>query len=192
MWYTSLPGIASRHPKEEALCYCCDLNTMITEQFYKKPIKSGGFDIQKSPCLNLTHNVRLKDIIKLYIREHTSSVCVCPCLAHHQEGKAFVEAEMTPFQGITVPYHSTPHRRLIAHLFGTIQSPRPDLTFNKDVCLKYADLAKYSRIQNKRLFSIGAAEVDTMAQCDPLAPPALDSVYKVPTRLISAPITPEL
>lgn len=39
---------------------------------------------------------------------------------------------------------------------------------------------------------MGPAEVDTMAQCDPLAPPALDSVYKVPTPLISAPITPEL
>lgn len=36
---------------------------------------------------------------------------------------------------------------------------------------------------------MGPAEVDTMAQCDPFEPPALDSVYKVPTPLISPPIT---
>lgn len=39
---------------------------------------------------------------------------------------------------------------------------------------------------------MGPAEVDTMAQCDLLAPPAPDSVYKVPTPLISAPSCPRV
>lgn len=80
MWYTSLPGIISRHHQEEALCYCCDLNTMITEEFYRKPIKKVRFDIQKSPCLSLTHNVRLIDVIKTrYTEAYIPGVC--PCLA---------------------------------------------------------------------------------------------------------------
>lgn len=34
---------------EEALCYCCDLNTMITEHFYKKPIKSEVLTYKRAP-----------------------------------------------------------------------------------------------------------------------------------------------
>lgn len=73
-----------------------------------------------------------------------------------------------------------------------IQWPALDLTFNKDICLKYADLSKCSKTYKNKSLWVGPAEVDPMAQHDPFAPPALDSVYKVPTPLISTPLSPEL
>lgn len=190
MWYTSLPGITSRHWNEEALCHCSDSNTMITEHFYKKPIKSEVLTLQKSPLFKSHAQCQAERRHKTLYRSIHPPCVSLQCTP--SGGNIFNRGRdyLIPF-GEANAYHSAPCCRSIAHLFSLIQSPTPDLTFNRDVSAKYADLSNKYSVWEKKSSWKGPAEVDTMAQCDPLAPPALDSVYKVPTPLISAPITPQ-
>lgn len=146
----------------------------------------------KSPFLNPTHNVRLKDFIKLYKEAYI--LCVCPCF--EPSGlNIFCRGREDPFSGgacALSPSTMLQINRTCSVWYNHLGS---DLTLNKGICLKY-DLSKTLHdLRREVLVNIRAAEGDTtpaQLQLWPLTPPALDSVYKVPTLLISAPITPEL
>lgn len=131
--------------------------------FYKKPIRSEVWTHKEAPSLNPAHNVGLKDFIDLHAEPYILVLCVCPCFEPSGLNIYFVFLQRWP-RFPEEPTPSTPSATLL-HKIST-KIPLWNMIWGKSCWTGYNDAVW------------------------PLTPPALDSVYKVPTLLISAPFYP--
>lgn len=96
----------------------------------------------KRPFLNPTHNVKLKDFIKL----HAEAYILCVCPRFEPSGlNLFCRASDDPFSGKVCALSPRTMLQINRTCSLRYNHLRSDLTLNKDTCLKYDFILKFSK-----------------------------------------------